>query len=125
MQVPQSSKPGWVLDFVRPGTSSQSEVSAMPGSFASELKRKTVCAEQAAAVVKSGDWLDYGFGVGQPDLFDQALAARITRLSDVKLRGCLALRPRAVIEADPDYRHIAYLSWYFSGLERKMHDRGR
>jgi acyl-CoA hydrolase len=42
----------------------------------------------------------------------------------VKIRGCLAMRPRAAVEADPDSRHLVYLSWYFSGLERKMHDRG-
>jgi acyl-CoA hydrolase len=93
-------------------------------SFLSELKRKTVSAERAAAVVKSGDWLDYGFGLGQPDLFDQALAARINKLERVKLRGCLALRPRAVVEADPETQHLQYFSWYFSGVERKMHDRG-
>jgi acyl-CoA hydrolase len=96
----------------------------LPKSFFSDLKRKTVSAEQAAAVVKSGDWLDYGFGLGQPDQFDQALAARLDTLEGVKLRGCLALKPRAVVEADPAARHLQYFSWYFSGLERKMHDRG-
>lgn len=96
----------------------------MNPSLRSELKRKTVSAEQAAAMVKSGDWIDYGFGVGQPDLFDRALAERIKKLYDVKLRGCLAMRPRATVEADPESEHVIYLSWYFSGLERKMHDRG-
>lgn len=96
----------------------------MTNSLLAELKRKTVSAEQAAAVVKSGDWLDYGFGLGQPDLFDQALAVRLNTLEKVKLRGCLALRPRAVVEADPEARRVQYFSWYFSGLERKMHDRG-
>jgi len=96
----------------------------MATSIVSELKRKTVSAEQAAEVVKSGDWLDYGFGLGQPDLFDQALSSRIKVLEGVKLRGCLALRARQVVEADPESRHIIYLSWYFSGLERRMHDRG-
>src|SRR6516165_309564 len=96
----------------------------MGKSFASQLKAKTVSAEQAAAIVKSGDWLDYGFGLGQPDQFDQALAARIDRLEGVKLRGCLALRPRLAVEADPQSRHLQYFSWYFSGLERTMHDRG-
>ena len=52
-------------------------------SHGSELKRKTVSAEQAAALVRSGNWIDYGFGVGQPDLFDQALAARISKLDGV------------------------------------------
>ncbi|MGD0073419.1 MAG: acetyl-CoA hydrolase/transferase C-terminal domain-containing protein [Candidatus Binataceae bacterium] len=93
-------------------------------SYQAELKRKTISAEQAAAMVKSGRWLDYGFGLGQPDRFDQALAARVAELSDVKIRGCLALRPRAAVEADPQARHLTYLSWYFSGLERRMHDRG-
>jgi len=97
----------------------------MASSFASELKRKTVSAEQAAGLVKSGDWIDYGFGVGQPELFDRALAARVKQLNGVGLRGCLALRPRAAVEADPEAEHIEYLSWYFSGLERGMHDHGR
>ena len=87
----------------------------MASSFESELKRKTVAAEEAAALVKSGDWIDYGFGIGQPDVFDQALAARIPQLTGVKIRGTLALKPRAVIEADPEGRHVAYFSWYFSG----------
>ena len=96
----------------------------MANSYDGELKRKQVSAEQAAAEVKSGDWVEYGFGLGQPDLFDRALAGRVAKLERVKVRGCLALRPRAAIEADPDARHVVYLSWYFSGLERKMHDRG-
>jgi acyl-CoA hydrolase len=89
-----------------------------------ELKRRTLRAEEAAAMVKSGDWLEYGFGIGQPDLFDAALASRITTLSDVKLRASLALRRCAAAEADPDGRHLAYLSWYFSGIERRLHDAG-
>src|ERR1700730_17766344 len=88
-----------------------------------ELKRKTIGAEQAASMVKSDSWLEYGFGGAQPDLFDKALAARIAQLNDVRIRGCLAMRPRAVIEADPESRHATYHSWYFSGLERKMHGR--
>ncbi len=96
----------------------------MKHSFNAELKRKTVDAQEAAALVKSGDWVDYGFGLGQPDLFDQALSARVKELRDVKVRGTLALKPRAAIEADPEARHLQYFSWYFSGLERKMHDRG-
>lgn len=96
----------------------------MKHSFNAELKRKTISAEEAAALVKPGDWVDYGFGLGQTDLFDQALAARVRELRDVKVRGTLALKPRAAVEADPETRHLEYFSWYFSGLERKMHDRG-
>ncbi len=93
-------------------------------NYDGELKRKTISAEEAAAKVKSGDWIEYGFGVGQPDAFDRALAERVAKLERVKIRGCLAMRPRLAVEADPDSRHLVYLSWYFSALERKMHDRG-
>ncbi|HEY6394562.1 MAG TPA: hypothetical protein VIX12_04025, partial [Candidatus Binataceae bacterium] len=96
----------------------------MATSYQAELKRKKISADDAAARVKSGDWVEYGFGLGQPDVFDRALADCASKLERVKIRGCLAMRPRAAVEADPDERHLTYLSWYFSGLERKMHDRG-
>ena len=53
---------------------------------------------KAAALVKSGDWVDYGFGMGQPDAFDKALAARRNELVGIKVRACLSLNPRAVLE---------------------------
>lgn len=96
----------------------------MVNAYREELNRRIVTPDQAAERVKSGDWVEFGFGVGQPDLFDRALAGRIARLSDVKLRASLALRPSATAEADPTGEHLAYLSWYFSGIERKLHDRG-
>jgi acyl-CoA hydrolase len=96
----------------------------MAESYSAQLKRKTVSAEHAAAAVKSGDWVEYGFGLGQPMLFDRALAARVSELDNVRVRGCLAMAPREAVEADPEGRRLTYFSWYFSGLERKMHDRG-
>ena len=38
---------------------------------------KTISAREAAALVRSGDWLDYGAVLAQPDVFDQALAERV------------------------------------------------
>ena len=46
-------------------------------SFAEEYQNKLVSAAEAAAVVKSGDWVDYGWGVATPQAIDEALAARI------------------------------------------------
>jgi acyl-CoA hydrolase len=86
---------------------------------------KVVGAEEAAAVVRSGDWVDYGFGMGQPDLFDRALAARVGELRDVKIRACFTMRPRAVLEADPEGEHVLWLNWHFSAYDRQQHDRGR
>ena len=41
-----------------------------------EAPAKNISKEAAAQVVKSGDWLDYGTSLCQPDVFDAALAAR-------------------------------------------------
>ena len=86
---------------------------------------KQISAEQAAALVRSGDWLDYGFGMGQPDRFDRALAARAGELRGVKIRACLTMRPRAVLEADPTGASFLWLNWHFSGYDRRQHDAGR
>jgi acyl-CoA hydrolase len=86
---------------------------------------RTITAEAAAGLVKSGMWLDYGAVLGQPDCFDKALAGRAAELHDVKIRSTISTRPRAVLEADPDGEHFFMMSLHFSGYDRKMHDAGR
>jgi len=86
---------------------------------------KQISAEEAAAFVRSGDWVDYGFGMGQPDRFDAALAARAGELRGVKIRAAFSLRPRAVLEADPKGESFLWCNWHFSGYDRKHHDAGR
>ena len=81
--------------------------------------------EAAAALVKSGDWVDYGAGLGQPDAFDSALAERIGDLLDVSIRGCLSMRTRAVVEADPHGEHVTFYNWHMGGYDRKQSDVGR
>lgn len=85
---------------------------------------RIVTAEQAARVVKSGDWLDYATTLIQPDLFDKALADRKHELRDIKIRNCISLRPRAVLEADPEGEHFFWFSWHFGGYDRAKHDKG-
>ena len=86
---------------------------------------KVVTAEEAAALVKSGMWLDYGFGATQTEAFDKALASRVHELSGVKMRSCLTTRPRAFQEADPEGAHMLSASWHFSGYDRRQFDAGR
>lgn len=86
---------------------------------------QTISSQQAASLVSSGMWLDYGVGLSQPDVFDAALAARLGSLENVKIRSCLTMKPRAVVEADPECRHLFWFSWHFSSGDRKMHDCGR
>ncbi len=91
-----------------------------------EAKRaQTVTAEAAAALVRSGDWVDYGFGLAQPDAFDRALAARGAELRQVKIRSALTVRPRAVLDADPSGEHFLWFNWHFSSYDRRQHDAGR
>ena len=84
-----------------------------------------ITASEAAAKVKSGQWIDYGFGLSQPDAFDRALASRAAELSDVKIRSALTLTARATFEADPHGRHFHFFNWHFSAYDRKQHDAGR
>jgi acyl-CoA hydrolase len=84
-----------------------------------------ISAEKAAALVTSGMWIDYATSVLQPDVFDTALGARIQELSNINIRGCLTMRPRAVLDNDPDGKHVHTYSLHFSGYDRKKHDAGR
>ena len=66
-------------------------------------RSKFVAPAQAVQVVQSGDWVDYGFGAGFPELLDRALAERKGAVQDVKIRGGLVIRPRIeVVEQDPE-----------------------
>lgn len=85
---------------------------------------REITPEAAAALVKSGDWLDYGATFNQPDAFDRAIAARKAELRDVSIRNCLSMRPRATLESDPERAHFAFYNWHFSGYDRKKHDAG-
>jgi acyl-CoA hydrolase len=85
---------------------------------------RTISAEEAATLVKSGHWLDYGGTLSQPDVFDKALGARIHELSDVGIRSSLAAKPRAVLENDPQGRHVRWHAWHYSAYERKKADTG-
>ena len=86
---------------------------------------RRITAGEAAGLVESGMWLDYGAGLGQPDAFDMALAARGHELHEVKIRSCLTARPRAVLESDPEGDHFLWFSLHFSGYDRNPHDAGR
>lgn len=86
---------------------------------------KFVTPEVAAQAVKSGDWVDYGFGAGFPELMDKALAARKGEVKDVKIRGGLVIRPCIeVVECDPEQESFHYYSWHIGDYERKLQSRG-
>lgn len=85
---------------------------------------QTICGERAAGLVRSGMWLDYGVALCQPDVFDKALADRRDSLQNVKIRSCLTMKPRAVLDGDPEAKHFFWFSWHFSGYDWRKHDAG-
>ncbi|MEE1250967.1 MAG: butyryl-CoA:acetate CoA-transferase [Lachnospiraceae bacterium] len=92
--------------------------------YSQEYKQKLVSADEAVKVIKSGDWVDYGWCNGTPDVLDKALAKRTDELKDVKLRGGILLKPLAVFEREDAGEHFSWNSWHMSGIERKYIKRG-
>lgn len=92
--------------------------------YSQEYKQKLVSADEAVKLIKSGDWVDYGWCNGTADILDKALAKRTDELRDVKLRGGILLKPLAVFERVDAGEHFSWNSWHMSGIERKLINRG-
>jgi acyl-CoA hydrolase len=90
----------------------------------SSAPAKAISSAEAALLVRSGFWLDFGACLAQPDVFDRALAARAEELTQVGIRSSLAACPRAVLESDPEGEHFQWHSWHFSAYERAKSDAG-
>ena len=71
---------------------------AIPFNYASEYKRKLRTPDEAARVVKSGDWIDISMGGAFPSLMDKAIARRKDELRGVKIRGYLIFEPIELVE---------------------------
>ena len=97
---------------------------AIPFDYTAEYKRKLCTPDEAARVVKSGDWIDISMGGAFPSLMDAAVARRKDELRGVKVRGYLISQPIQMVECDPTREHFIYNSWHMSGYERKLCDRG-
>ena len=87
-------------------------------------QEKLTTAEEAVKLVKSGDWVDFGWCVGHPDALDKALAARMPELCDIKIRGGIWLRRPAIFDVPDAASHFCWNSWHMSGIERKAIDEG-
>lgn len=92
--------------------------------FQKEYEQKLVSANEAVKVVNSGDWVDYGWCTGTPNVLDEALAKRTDELKDINLRGGILLKPLAIFEREDAGEHFTWNSWHMSGIERKLINRG-
>ena len=81
--------------------------------------QKKMTAEQAAALVKSGDWVDYGWAVNTPVAVDAELAKRLPELEGVNFRGGILMWVPEIFQIDDPAAHMTWNSWHMGGIERK------
>ena len=72
--------------------------------FMEMYAQKKMTAEQAASLVKSGDWVDYGWCVNTPVAVDAALAKRLPELENVNFRGGILMWVPEILQIDSDGR---------------------
>ena len=93
-------------------------------NYAAEYQNKLTTAEKAVQVVKSGDWVDYGWCTNHPVALDKALAARKDELTDVKVRGGVTMWMPEICQAEDAGEHFTWHSWHCSGMDRKIIKKG-
>ena len=87
--------------------------------FKASYQQKLATPEQAAALVKSGDWVDYGWTTGTPVAVDAAIAKRLPELKDVKFRGGILMWVPEIFKIENPAEHFSWNSWHLGGIERK------
>lgn len=93
-------------------------------SYIKDYANKLVSAEDAVKVVKSGDWVDYGWTTITPVALDKALAARMGELEDVNIRGGILMWEPEIFKIEDAADHFTWNSWHMSGIERKAINKG-
>lgn len=95
-------------------------------SYSEEFKSKLKCPEQAALLVKNGDWVVYNSFNGKPVAFDKALVQRRDELEDIKIIATLSVPPlpSVALEGDSGFPFL-FNNWHFGGFDRKMSDKDR
>ena len=82
-------------------------------------QEKLVSAEKAASVIKSGDWVDYGWTTATPVAVDKAIAKRLPELTDVNFRGGILMWVPKIFKIENPAEHMTWNSWHMGGIERK------
>ena len=93
-------------------------------NYQEEYRRKLVSAEEAARLVKSGMWVDYGAMLSFPSLIDEELAKRAHELERVKVRSCYPMKEPETLKIDNAGAHFIFNDWHFSYFTRRYHDAG-
>ena len=92
--------------------------------YTSTYQEKLITAKEAASLVHSGDWVDYGWTVATPVAIDYELAKRISNLTDVHIRGGILMWVPEIFKIESPEKHFDWNSWHMSGIERKASSDG-
>lgn len=96
-------------------------------TFTQEYRSKLRTPEQAAGLVKSGDFVAYGEFSIFPAEFDIALGKRAEEdsLHDVTIDAAASVRFPEVVKNDPEMKTFTYYSGHYSAIDRKLGDRNQ
>jgi len=96
----------------------------MTSRVQTQYQEKLCTAEQAAALIRSGDKVFMGEFAQNVEAVDAALALRAHELRDVILVTTTRAKPLKCVEADPKGQAFLWSDWHFSGLARKYGEKG-
>lgn len=82
-------------------------------------QNKLTTAANAANVIESGDWVDYGWCVNTPVAVDKEVAKRLPTLENVNFRGGILMWVPEIFQIEDPAAHMTWNSWHMGGVERK------
>ena len=83
-------------------------------------KQKLTTADEAVKVIRSGDWIDYGWCTGTVDALDKALAKRMPELSDINIRGGILMKEPEIFKLEDAASHFTWNSWHAAASREKQ-----
>lgn len=90
------------------------------GAYQEEYNSKLTTADEAAKLVKSGDYIEFGYCLNKPIALDIALAKRKDELFKVNVHCSNSLTKIHIAEADPNGEHFIYSTGHCSKNERPL-----
>lgn len=96
------------------------EKSEMSGALWQEYRNKLRSADEAAGIVKSGDWVFYSHFAMFPAELDRALARRAGEVEHVRVVVSTAMRPAQVAFKDSGGGSFTYYSTFCSAHDRRL-----
>ena len=88
-------------------------------NYSDMYEQKRISAAKAAALIKNGDWVDYGWTTGTPVAVDREIAKRLPELENVNFRGGILMWEPAIFQIEAPEKHMTWNSWHMGGIERK------